>query len=239
MVIHQTLHDGEKGIVSLFKIQYVLLFSWPPACAVWQNYKVTMFQSWSGNDPILRSISNGVSSLFLLGRQRFSISLTITWRVPTSFTSSTLRLSNIDLFAPNYSSSIPVLYRLFTQAFTPAGLHCPSLRLMSCHPSYALQVPLGPCSPASQARLCCLIPRPVAPILPSLTSLASLLTPVRTIFKVSSFLHHSSNPTPPPWRPWPESWSLLFPREVMSPVLGFLSYPVTLVGLYGYSLNPL
>ena len=140
----------------------------------------------------------------------------------TSPQSTTLRLSDTALFAPDYPPSFPVLDCLFTQASTPAGLHRPSLRVLYCRPQPAPQVPLGPSSPALQAHFCRLVPCLVAPLSPPLTSLVSLTTPVSATFYLlpssASSLNH-----PPPF--WPRTAALSLPvlRRFVSPVPGLLS----------------
>ena len=93
-----------------------------------------MFQPGSGTALILGSIANVVYLLYLPHRQLFSGSLPVTRRVTTYPPSSTLRLSDTALLDPYYPPYIPVLDFLFTQAFTPAGLHRPSLRSLSYRP---------------------------------------------------------------------------------------------------------
>ena len=93
-----------------------------------------MFQPGSGTALSLGSIANVVSLLYLPDRQLFSGSLPVTRRVPTYPSPPTLILSDTAIFASDYPPSIPVLDRLSTQAFTPSGLHRPSLRSLSCRP---------------------------------------------------------------------------------------------------------
>ena len=91
-----------------------------------------MFQPGSGTALILGSIANVVSLLYLPDRQLFSGSLPVIRRVLTYPPSSALRLIDTDLLTSVYPPSIPVLDCLFAQAFTPTGLHRPSLRSLSC-----------------------------------------------------------------------------------------------------------
>ena len=143
---------------------------------------MVMFQPQSGTAPILGSIANVTSLLSLPHLQLFYVYLPFTCPVPTYPLSTTLRLSDTTIFAPDYSPSILVLDLLVTQESNPSGLHRPYLRSLSCCHQPAPQVPLIPCSPAPRSHFFHLFPRPVAPLSPPSKFLASLLNPVGTPF---------------------------------------------------------
>ena len=128
-----------------FKLLF-FLFSWPPACAVWPNYELVMFQPWSGISPSLGSVATVTSYLSLSHCFNCNyVSFSFNLCVPTNPPSAALRLICTTIFTQFYPHS---------------------------------QVPVIPCNPAPQARLCHLIPVPVVPLsLPS-ASLLSLSTPV-------------------------------------------------------------
>ena len=82
-----------------------------------------MFQPRSRTATILGSIANVTYLLSLTQNQLVYGYLTVNRRVLTPPPSTTLRLSDITLFATDYPYYLPVLDRLVTKASTPAGLY--------------------------------------------------------------------------------------------------------------------
>ena len=98
--------SGSK-LTSSLSILLLLLFSWPPARAVWQNYEVMILQTWSVTAPSLGSVANVTSYIIPVPTFKCfldpSSSLSVS-QPPLPFATLLLGCTALDLFHPRTST---------------------------------------------------------------------------------------------------------------------------------------
>ena len=125
----------------------MLLFPWPPACEVWLNYEVVLFQTCSETAPSLGSVSNITSDLKPAHRSTVYCIFSppsVAW---PPLQPTTLKLSCTTILAPNTPTSLLVLDCLttwtcvhhFRPPTEPSTLSVLSHSIWSPGPSHPLQ----------------------------------------------------------------------------------------------------